>query len=136
MRPGDLYGRVVPRFIEQAVNRQPITVFGDGTQTRSFTYVTDLVEGILKATHLPNAHGEVINVGSDIEIQIIELAEIILKLTASESEITFHSLPVDDPKRRCPNISRAKKRLGWKPKRNLEEGLLKTIKWVQEKGNE
>ena len=135
MRPGDLYGRVVPRFIDQAVNGQPLTVFGDGTQTRSFTYVTDLVDGILKTACLPEAQGEVINLGSNIETQIIELAKIIRQLTASESEIEFHPLPVDDPKRRSPNVSMAEKLLGWKQKSCLETGLLRTIKWFLEKKN-
>jgi UDP-glucuronate decarboxylase len=133
MRPGDLYGRVVPRFIDQAVNGQPLTVFGDGTQTRSFTYVTDLVEGILKTAYLPEVSGEVINLGSNKETQIIKLAKIVLKLTASESKIEFYPLPVDDPKRRCPNVSKAKKLLRWKPKNSLEDGLLKTIKWFLDK---
>ncbi|MFH1328842.1 MAG: UDP-glucuronic acid decarboxylase family protein [Candidatus Bathyarchaeota archaeon] len=135
MRPGDLYGRVVPRFIDQSINGHPVTVFGDGTQTRSFTYVTDLVEGILKMAYLPEASGKVINLGSNLETQIIDLAKIILKLTGSESEIEFHPLPVDDPKRRSPNVSRAKKLLRWKTKNSLDEGLLKTIKWFLENKN-
>ena len=129
MRPGDLYGRVVPRFINQAINGKPITVFGDGTQTRSFTYVTDLVEGILRTAYLPKAYGKVINLGSKIEMPIIELAKIILKLIESDSEIVFHPLPVDDPKRRSPNVSKAKKLLRWESKNSLEDGLQKTIKW-------
>jgi UDP-glucuronate decarboxylase len=131
MRPGDIYGRVVPRFIEQAINRQPITVFGDGTQTRSFTYVTDLVEGIMKTAYLPKAEGEVINLGSKTETQIIELAKIILKITASDSEIEFHLLPVDDPKRRCPDITKAEKILRWIPKTSLQHGLAETITLFQ-----
>jgi len=129
MRPGDLYGRVVPRFIEQAINDQALTIFGDGLQTRSFTYVTDLVEGILRTAFFPNAKGKVINLGNNIEIQIIQLAKTIINLTGSKSEIVFQPLPEDDPKRRCPNVSVAKSLLDWEPVTGLEEGLKKTIKW-------
>jgi len=129
MRPGDLYGRVVPRFINQAVSGCSLTVFGDGTQTRSFTYVMDMVEGILRATCLPEASGEVINIGGGVETRIIDLAKIILKLTGSKSGIEFHPLPVDDPGRRCPDISKAEKLLGWEPKISLREGLKRTIAW-------
>jgi UDP-glucuronate decarboxylase len=131
MRPGDLYGRVVPRFIDQALSGHFLTVFGNGTQTRSFTYVIDTVEGILRATFLPEASGEVINVGSGVETQIIDLAKTILELTESKSEIEFHPLPVDDPIRRCPDIERAEKLLGWKPKISLQQGLARTITWFQ-----
>lgn len=133
MRPGDLYGRVVPRFIDQAVNGSFITVFGDGTQTRSFTHVIDLTEGVLKVAESAKASGEVINLGGRKETQIIDLAKIIVKLTRSKSEITFQTLPEDDPKRRCPDTSRAKKLLGWKPKISLGEGLAKTITWFRRK---
>ena len=133
MRPGDLYGRVVPRFIDQAVNGRSLTVFGDGTQTRSFTYVMDLVWGVLTAAWLPKASGEVINLGSGIETRIIDLVKIILKLTRSKSGIEFHPLPVDDPRRRCPDISKAKKILGWMPKISLEQGLERTITWFRRK---
>ena len=128
MRPGNLYGRVVPRFIEQTINGLPVTVFGDGTQTRSFTFVTDLVKGLLKAAFLPEIKGMVINLGNDQEITIIELAKIIINLTNSNSELKFCSLPVDDPKRRCPDISVAKRVLDWEPSVNLKDGLLRTIK--------
>ncbi len=131
MRPGDIYGRVVPRFIDQAVTGRPLTVFGDGTQTRSFTYVMDMVEGILRATYLPEVSGEVINLGSRVETRIIDLAKIILKLTGSKSGIEFHPLPVDDPRRRCPDISRAEKILRWRPKISFEQGLARTIKWFR-----
>ena len=131
MRPGDLYGRVVPRFIEQALNSQPLTVFGDGKQTRSFTYVTDLIKGILKTAFLPEAKGRVINLGNNFETKIIDLAKIILDLTGSESEVTFLPLPVDDPKRRCPDIFLAKKVLDWEPTTGLKQGLLKTIKYFR-----
>ncbi len=131
MRAGDVYGRVVPRFIEQALSGKPITVFGDGTQTRSFTYVKDQVEGILKLAWVEEARGEVVNIGSNVETEIIELAEIIIRLTNSDSEIVFHPLPKDDPRRRCPDITKAKTLLNWRPKVSLEEGLKKTIEWFE-----
>jgi len=132
MRAQDIYGRAVPRFIEQALNGRPITVFGDGSQTRSFTYVTDQVRGILLLAGLEEVTGEVVNVGNNNETSILELANVIKKMTRSESEITFHPLPEDDPRRRCPDISKAKKLLGWKPEVALEDGLEKTIEWFRE----
>lgn len=129
IRPGNLYGRVIPRFIDQALHGDPLTVFGDGTQTRSFTYVTDMVEGLLMAAWVPEASGEVINLGSHVETRIVDLARMVLGLTGSESEIEFHPLPVDDPKRRCPNVGKAKRLLGWEPKVSLEDGLKRAISW-------
>ena len=133
MRPGDLYGRVIPRFIDQALGGRPLTVFGDGTQTRSFSYVSDTVEGIIKATWMDEASGEVLNLGSGVETQIIDLAKMILELTGSASEIEFHPLPIDDPRRRRPDISKARNLLGWEPKSSLKQGLKKTIKWFKER---
>ncbi|MFQ6105915.1 MAG: UDP-glucuronic acid decarboxylase family protein, partial [Candidatus Hydrothermarchaeaceae archaeon] len=132
IRADDIYGRVVSRFIEQALSNKPITVFGNGLQTRSFTYVSDEVEGILRLASLDEAEGRVVNIGNDKETKIIELAEIVKKLTGSKSEISFHPLPQDDPKRRCPDITLARKTLGWEPKVDLESGLTKTIKWFSE----
>ncbi|MBI5253766.1 MAG: SDR family oxidoreductase [Euryarchaeota archaeon] len=131
MRAGDIYGRVVSRFIEQALSGKPITVFGGGSQTRSFTYVTDEIEGILRLAALDEAEGEVVNIGSDKETSILELAKMIKKLTNSPSEIVFQPLPKDDPRRRCPDITKAKKLLKWKPGVSLEEGLRKTIAWYE-----
>jgi len=131
MRAGALYGRVVPNFIEQALSNKPITVFGDGTQTRSFTYVTDEIEGILKAVAMPEAKHEVINIGNDLETHIIELAEKISTLTASNSPIEFHPLPIDDPKRRCPDITKARDILKWHPEVHLDDGLRNTIAWYK-----
>lgn len=133
MRPGNVYGRVVPRFIDQALNNRALTVFGDGTQTRSFTYVTDMVEGILKAAWMPESSGEVINLGSNAETRIIDLGNLILELTRSGSKIEFHPLPVDDPKRRCPDITKAKRLLRWKPKTSLKQGLLRAIGWFRDR---
>jgi UDP-glucuronate decarboxylase len=131
MRAGDIYGRVVPRFIEQALNNKPITVFGTGEQTRSFTYVSDEVEGLLRLAGIEGLGGEVVNIGNNKETTILELAELIKKLCNSSSEIVFLPLPKDDPLRRCPDISKAKKLLKWKPKVSLEEGLKKTIEWFK-----
>ena len=133
MRSEGVYGRVVPRFVEQALSNEPITVFGSGEQTRSFCYVSDQVEGLLRLAFSGNAEGEVVNIGSDEEITIIELANTITDLTNSASEIIFEELPKDDPPRRKPDINKAKKILGWKPKVKLEEGLKRTIKWFEER---
>ena len=131
LRADDIYGRVISRFISQALGNKPITVFGDGSQTRSFAYVTDQIEGVLRLAALDEAEGEVVNIGSDKEASILELAKMIKKLTNSPSEIVFQPLPKDDPKRRCPDISKARKLLKWKPKVSLEEGLRKTIAWYK-----
>ena len=133
MRSEGVYGRVVPRFVEQALSNEPITVFGSGKQTRSFCYVSDQVEGLLKLAFLEEAEGEVVNIGNEEEITIIELADMIKDLTNSTSEIVFEELPKDDPPRRKPNISKAKKILGWKPKVKLEEGFKRTIEWFEER---
>ncbi|MHA1265157.1 MAG: UDP-glucuronic acid decarboxylase family protein [Candidatus Helarchaeota archaeon] len=131
MRPGSLYGRVIPNFITQALTGADITVFGEGLQTRSFTYVTDIIEGILKTATSENCRGEVLNLGNNEEISIIELAKKIKQFTKSNSRITFHPLPLDDPLRRCPNITKARNLLQWTPKINLDEGLQRTIRWYQ-----
>jgi len=133
LRPGDVYGRVVSRFIDQALKGEPLTVFGDGTQTRSFTYVADTVEGVLKAAWLPQTSGEVINLGSNVETRIIDLANIIRKLIESSSNIEFRPPPINDPRRRCPDVNKAKKLLEWKPKISLEQGLKRTITWFRRK---
>jgi dTDP-glucose 4,6-dehydratase len=118
-------GRVVPNFIYQAINNKPITVYGTGKQTRSFCYIDDLVEGIFR---LMNANtNEPVNLGNPTEFTILELASLIIKLTGSKSRIIFKPLPQDDPKQRCPDISRAKRLLKWQPKVTLREGLTRTI---------
>ena len=134
MRAEGVYGRVIPRFIEQTLSNKLITIFGDGSQTRSFCYVTDQVEGLLKLALSEEAKGEVVNIGSDKEITILELAKLIQELTNSSSEIIFKELPKDDPLRRKPDITKAKEILGWEPKVELKEGLLKMIEWFKEKG--
>jgi len=127
MRSEGVYGRVIPRFIEQALKNDSLTIFGDGTQTRSFCYVTDQVEGLLRLALLGDAEGQVVNIGSEAEITILELAELITTMTASTSELQFIPLPKDDPPRRRPDITRARKLLTWKPKIGLKEGLERTI---------
>jgi len=114
MRAGDIYGRVVTRFIDQALRGVPLTVFGDGHQTRSFTYVSDMVAGMLKVAYFPDLSSEIFNLGSGREVEIIELAKTVLELTGSDSEIEFHPLPPDDPRRRCPDTSKAERTLKWK----------------------
>ncbi len=128
MRRGD--GRVVPNFITQALNNEPLTIYGDGSQTRSFCYIDDLVEGMYKLM-LAGLNGAV-NLGNPNEITILELAEKIVKLTDCKSKIIHKPLPVDDPKLRCPDIKKAKKELGWQPRVTLEEGLKKTIAWFKD----
>ena len=133
MRTEGVYGRVIPRFIEQALSNKPITIFGDGSQTRSFCYVTDQVEGLLRLAFLEEAKGEVVNIGDDKEMTILELAKLIRELTNSKSEIVFEELPKDDPPRRKPDITKAKEILNWEPKVELTDGLSKMIKWFEEK---
>jgi len=123
MRADD--GRAVPTFIGQALKNEPITVFGDGKQTRSFCYVSDLIEGIYRL--MKSDINEPVNIGNPDEYSILELAEKIIKLTNSKSEIIFKGLPPDDPKVRRPDITKAKNGLEWEPKVKLEEGLKKTI---------
>jgi UDP-glucuronate decarboxylase len=132
IRAGKEFGRVVPNFIAQCLNDEPITVFGDGSQTRSFTYVVDEVEGMLKDAWIPEARGLPINVGNDHMIKVLELAQIIKKLTNSKSEILFKPLPIDDPLLRQPILTRAKTILGWQPTTHVEEGLQRTIEWFKD----
>ncbi len=134
IRHGPEFGRVVPNFINQALNDEDITIFGDGTQTRSFIYIVDEIEGILKMVYKDEANGEVINLGNNTEYTILELANIIKDLTNSNSKIVFKPLPIDDPVRRCPDITKAKKILNWKPTTSLEDGLKKTIAWFKDNG--
>ena len=131
MRAEGVYGRVIPRFIEQALGNNPITIFGDGSQTRSFCYVTDQVEGLLKLAFSERAEGEVVNIGSDKEMTISELANVIKELTNSSSKIEFYPLPKDDPLRRKPDITKARRLLQWAPKVELEDGLRRMIEWFK-----
>jgi dTDP-glucose 4,6-dehydratase len=122
-------GRVVPAFIGQALKGQPLTVFGDGHQTRSFCYCSDLIDGIYKLSQ--SDFHEPVNIGNPNELTIKEFAERIIRLSASGSTLTYEPLPVDDPKQRRPDITRAKNLLGWEPKVDLETGLQKTIDWFK-----
>lgn len=131
MRPGNLYGRVIPNFITQALSSQNITVFGDGTQTRSFTYISDGIKGLLKIASSKKSTGQVINLGNDKEIQILELAKMVRKITNSSSQISFDDLPEDDPHRRCPDINKIRTLLGWEPRTYLETGLNLTVNWYK-----
>lgn len=132
MRPDD--GRVVPAFINQALAGTPLTVFGDGSQTRSFCYVDDMVEGLFRL--FKSSLSSPVNLGNPDEKKIIDFAKIILKLTGSKSRITHRKLPEDDPKVRCPDISKARKKLKWRPKVSLEDGLRETIKYFRKFGGE
>jgi UDP-glucuronate decarboxylase len=123
-------GRVISNFIVQALRGEDLTVYGDGSQTRSFCFVSDLIEAIIKMMETENFMGPV-NLGNPKEFAILELAEKILKLTKSKSKIVHKPLPPDDPKRRCPDISLAKEKLGWAPKKDLEEGLSETIEYLK-----
>ncbi|MCB1032967.1 MAG: SDR family oxidoreductase [Acidobacteria bacterium] len=118
-------GRVVPAFVQQALEGAPMTVFGDGSQTRSFCYVSDLVEGIWRL--LLSEEKEPVNIGNPVEMTILQFAEAIRRLTGSQSPITFRPLPVDDPKIRQPDITKAQERLGWQPVVCLDEGLTATV---------
>jgi UDP-glucuronate decarboxylase len=133
LREDGLYGRALSRFILQAMTNQPITVFGDGKQTRSFCYVTDTVTGLLLLSACPKAQGEVVNVGDSKEMTILELAQMIQKETNCRSNIEFSPLPKDDPKRRRPDTVKLEALVGWKPSMNLDEGLKRTITWFIKK---
>jgi UDP-glucuronate decarboxylase len=124
-------GRVVSNFIIQALTGKDITVYGEGTQTRSFCYIDDLIDGLIKLMNTADDFTGPVNLGNPHEISILELAEKILKITKSRSRIIHKPLPQDDPVRRCPDITLAKERLGWQPKTSLEEGLKKTIEYFK-----
>jgi dTDP-glucose 4,6-dehydratase len=123
-------GRALPNFVYQALTGQPITVYGDGRQTRSFCYVSDLIEGIYRLMN--SDEHEPVNIGNPQEITILEFAERIRALLGSEAPIIFKPLPQDDPKQRCPDISKAKRLLGWQPKVNLDEGLRMTLEFFRQ----
>jgi dTDP-glucose 4,6-dehydratase len=127
MRPRD--GRVVPAFIQQALQQEPLTVFGDGSQTRSFCYVDDLIEGIWRL--LNSEESEPVNIGNPHEMTILQFAELILEMTGGDGQITHEPLPVDDPKIRQPDISKARERLGWEPRVPIRQGLENTIEYFQ-----
>jgi dTDP-glucose 4,6-dehydratase len=123
MRPHD--GRAIPTFLRQALQDRPITVFGDGSQTRSFCYVDDLIRGIIALAE--SGHHYPVNIGNPNEFTLLELAEAVIEVTASNSEIVFEALPTDDPQVRQPDITLAREILGWEPTVDLREGLRRTI---------
>ena len=129
MHPND--GRVVSNFIVQALKGEDITMFGEGSQTRSFCYVDDLIEAMLRMMDSPADFVGPVNIGNPGEFTMLELAEMVLRLTGSRSKISFRPLPSDDPKQRRPDISLAKRALDWEPKISLEEGLVKTIDYFK-----
>jgi nucleoside-diphosphate-sugar epimerase len=135
MRPHD--GRVVSNFIVQALQGEPLTVYGSGEQTRSFCFVDDEVEGLVRLLMVPNAEDVhlPVNIGNPHELTVLEIAEKIIELSGSNSRIIFEPLPEDDPKVRRPDISRANQLLGWNPKISLEEGLRNTIDYFRLKLN-
>jgi UDP-glucuronate decarboxylase len=130
MHPND--GRVVSNFIMQALKGENITVYGDGTQTRSFCYVDDLVEAVVRTMTTPDEFTGPINIGNPREFTMLELAEFVLKLTRSNSKLVFKPLPSDDPKQRQPDITLAKEVLGWSPTTQLEQGLERTIRYFSD----
>ena len=123
-------GRAIPAFMTQALRGEPLTVFGDGSQTRSFQYITDLIDGVWRL--MQAAVNEPVNLGNPQEMTLLELAKRILRLTGARSEIVFRPLPVDDPKVRQPDITRARALLGWEPRVDTDEGLKLTLEWFSE----
>jgi dTDP-glucose 4,6-dehydratase len=124
-------GRAVPAFMSQALRDEDVTIFGDGSQTRSFQYISDLVAGILRL--MASSTNDPVNIGNPHEVSIKEIAEVIVRLVNSKSKLVLRPLPVDDPKQRQPDITRARTVLGWEPKVGLEEGLQKTVGYFREK---
>jgi UDP-glucuronate decarboxylase len=131
MHPSD--GRVVSNFIIQALRGEDITVYGDGTQTRSFCYVDDLVEAMVRAMNTPDEFTGPVNIGNPREFTMLELAELVLKLTGSKSKLVFKPLPSDDPRQRQPNISLANEAFGWSPTTELEQGLERTVRYFKDR---
>ena len=132
MAPDD--GRVVSNFIIQALDGKPLTVYGSGRQTRSFQYVDDLVVGLVKMMASPKTVAGPVNLGNPAEFTVRELAEKVIRLTKSRSKISYRPLPQDDPKKRRPDISLAKRMLKWQPKVNLEQGLALTVNYFKSRG--
>jgi dTDP-glucose 4,6-dehydratase len=124
-------GRVVPAFVSQAIKNKPVTVFGEGNQTRSFCYVSDLIEGIYRL--MMSDYNLPVNIGNPTELTMLQFAEEIIRTTKSKSKIVFKPLPQDDPKQRKPDISKAKRILRWAPKVSLTEGLTRTIAYFSKK---
>ena len=128
-RPGD--GRVMPNFIVAALSREPTTIYGNGLQTRSFCYVSDMVAGLMAAMLDPKTRGEVFNLGNPNEITMLDLAAFVAEQLGSEAGIVFRPLPVDDPTKRKPDIAKAERSLGWSPRIDLEQGVARTAEWFR-----
>jgi dTDP-glucose 4,6-dehydratase len=131
MRPDD--GRMIPNFISQALAGEPLTVYGDGSQTRSVQYVDDLVEGVFRLVR--SAETRPVNIGNPNELTVREVADMVIEISGSESELVYEPLPEDDPKQRCPDITRAGESLGWVPRVGAREGLEKTLAWFAERSD-
>jgi dTDP-glucose 4,6-dehydratase len=131
MRPDD--GRMIPNFIRQALSGESLTVYGDGSQTRSVQYVDDLIEGVLRLVRSPETRP--VNVGNPNELTVREVAEMVIEISGIESELVYEPLPEDDPKQRCPDITRARESLGWEPRVGAREGLEKTLAWFAERSD-
>jgi UDP-glucuronate decarboxylase len=127
MNPND--GRVISNFIVQALRNEPITLYGDGRQTRAFCFADDMVEGLMRLMNVAEAPTSAVNLGNPVEISVREIADLIVSLTNSRSEIEFRPLPQDDPRQRCPDITKARELLHWSPKIALEDGLIRTISY-------
>ena len=132
IRSEGIYGRALPRFIDQALSGKPITIFGTGEQTRSFTYVVDEIEGLLRLAAADNAKGKVVNIGNTKERSILDLANAVQAAVGTDAPLEFEPLPDDDPMRRCPDTSRAKELLGWEARTSLEDGLVSTVEWFRD----
>jgi UDP-glucuronate decarboxylase len=124
-------GRAVSNLLTQALREEPLTVYGDGSQTRSFCYVDDLVEGFVRLLDEDSGLPGALNLGNPEEVTVLELAMLVLRLTGSKSKLAFHALPVDDPVRRCPDIARAREVIDWAPRTSLEQGLTRTMHYFQ-----
>lgn len=124
-------GRVIINFINQALKNNPITIYGDGKQTRSFCYIDDMIEGIKKTMFSDDSKGQVVNMGNPTELTILNISDLIKKMTNSSSQIVFEEFPQDDPKQRKPDITKVKTLLGWEPKVDINEGLKKTIDYIK-----
>jgi UDP-glucuronate decarboxylase len=131
LRADGLYARALSRFIKQALSGSDLTVYGRGDQTRSFCYITDTVHALLLAATKEEMKAQVVNIGNPHEIPILSLAQTIIRIVGSKSQITYHERPVDDPQRRCPDISRSRALLSWAPSVSLEDGLARVVKWFR-----
>jgi dTDP-glucose 4,6-dehydratase len=131
MRADD--GRMIPNFVSQALSGRPLTVYGDGSQTRSIQYVDDLIEGAFRLMRSTEARP--VNIGNPVEHTVVEIARLVIELSGGEGGISYEPLPEDDPRQRCPEIRRARETLGWEPRISAREGLRKTLEWFAGRSN-